>query len=138
LIRENKAIIVESLNIRGMVRNRSITRSIADAAWSSFLRMLQYKTEWYGVTLIAVGQFMPTSKRCHKCGFIYELLTLAEREWTCASCGTTHDRDLNAAKNIKLMGLESIKTPREPRAEPVERSAKVDALKQETPPSRVG
>ncbi|MFX1539336.1 MAG: RNA-guided endonuclease InsQ/TnpB family protein [Promethearchaeota archaeon] len=138
LIRENQAIIVESLNVRAMVRNRRMARSIADAAWYRFLWMLQYKAEWYGVTLIEVGRFDPTSKRCHTCGFINDALTLSDREWKCPACGTTHDRDFNAAQNIKLIGLRSITTPREPREEPVELSALAEALKQETPPFRAG
>jgi len=137
LIRENQAIMVETLNIRGLVRNRRIARSIADAAWSRFLQMLQYKAEWYGVTLIQVGRFAPTSKICHRCGFRNEALSLADREWTCPACKTVHDRDLNAANNIKLMGLISLTTPREPREEPVELSALTEALKQETSPIKV-
>jgi putative transposase len=133
LIRENQAIMVESLNVRGMVRNRRLAQSIADAAWSRFLGMLRYKAEWYGVTLVEVGRFAPTSKRCHRCGHKNEALGLADREWTCAACGTSHDRDLNAAQNIKLMGLWSLRTPREPREEPVELSALAEAVKQEAP-----
>ena len=110
--------------------------SIADAAWSNFLRLLQYKAELYGVTLVEVGRFTPTSKRCHLCGYINDTLRLSDREWTCAECGTSHDRDLNAAQNIKLMGLWSLRTPREPREEPVELSAVAEAVKQEATPFR--
>ena len=138
LIRENQAIIVESLNVRGMLRNRRLAKAISDAAWSSLLTMLQYKAEQYGVTLIAVERFKPTSKLCHICGYKNEGLTISDREWICLGCSTLHDRDINAAKNIKMIGLTSIMTPREPREEPVELSALAEALKQETPPIRAG
>ena len=138
LIRENQAIMVESLNVSGMMQNRHLAKSIADAAWSQFLEMLRYKAEWYGVTLIEVGRFMPTSKRCHECGYIKNGLSLANRVWVCPTCGKSLNRDLNAARNIKLMGLRSLNTPREPREEPVELSALAEASKQEAPPSRAG
>ncbi len=131
LIRENQAIIVESLNVRGLIQNRRLAKSVADAAWSRFMEMVRYKAEWYGVTLIVVGQFVPTSKRCHDCGNLNEGLTLSDRTWTCPACGIQLDRDVNAAKNIKMMGLESLKSPREPRVGPVELSAVAEASKQE-------
>jgi putative transposase len=98
--------------------------------------MLQYKAEWYGVTFVEVEQFAPTSKRCHLCGYINDALGLSDREWTCAECGTSHDRDLKDAQNIKLMGLQSLTIPREPREEPVELSAEAEAVKQEATPFR--
>ncbi len=130
--------MVESLNIRGMIRNRSLAQSIADAAWSGFLAMVRYKAEWYGVTVIAVGRFVPTSKRCHGCDSMNEGLTLSDRVWTCPVCGRFLDRDVNAAKNIKLMGLMSLMAPREPRVGPVELSALAGASKQEAPSVRAG
>ncbi len=133
LIRENQAIIVESLNVFGMMRNRQLAKSIADAAWSKFLKMLRYKAKWYGVTLIAVGRFTPTSKQCHVCGYIKDTLSLSDRVWTCPACGVSLERDLNAAKNIRMMGLRFLITPREPRVGPVELSALAEASKQETP-----
>jgi putative transposase len=138
LIRENQAIMVESLNVRGMVQNHRLAQSINDAAWSNFLRMLKYKAEWYGVTLVEVGQFEPTSKCCHLCGYKNDALLLSDRKWTCAECGTLQDRDLNAALNIKLMGLWSLRAPREPREEPVELSALAEAVKQEAQPFKAG
>jgi putative transposase len=126
--------MVESLNIGGMIRNRSLAKAIADAAWSRFLEMLRYKAEWYGVTLIVVEQFAPTSKRCHDCRYINDELTLSDRIWICPNCGIILDRDVNAAKNIKMMGLQSFMSPREPREEPVELSALAEASKQEAPP----
>jgi putative transposase len=80
LIRENQAIMVESLNVCGMVRNHRLAQSVADAAWSGFLGMLQYKAEWYGVTLVEVERFAPTSKCCHVCGYKNDALGLTDRE----------------------------------------------------------
>ena len=138
LIRENQAIIVESLNVRGLIRNHRLARHISDAAWASFHRMLKYKAEWYGVIFMAVGRFEATNKLCSACGFKYNALTLSEKEWICPKCHKQHDRDFNAAQNIKMIGLRSIKTPREPRVEPVELSALAEASKQETPTFRAG
>ena len=93
-------IAIEDLNIRGMVRNHCLGKSIADAAWSEFFRQLDYKCKWYGKELRRVGRFEPTSKTCNVCGFYYKDLTLGVREWACPCCGTAHDRDVNASKNI--------------------------------------
>jgi putative transposase len=138
LIRENQAIIMESLNVSGMVKNHRLAKRISDAAWSRFLNMLKYKAEWFGVTIIQVGMFEPTSKLCHVCGHKNLNLTLSDREWTCPVCTMHHDRDINAAQNIKMIGLSSIITPREPREEPVELSALAETSKQETPTFKVG
>jgi putative transposase len=138
LIHENQAIVIEHLNIRSMVRNQRLGKSILDAAWSRFICMLKYKANWYGVTLIEVGRFEPTSKCCHSCGTKNNTLNLSDREWKCPTCGMQHDRDINAAKNIRMMGLKSIITPSEPRVEPVELSALAEAMKQETPSSSTG
>ncbi|MDO8125047.1 MAG: RNA-guided endonuclease TnpB family protein [Candidatus Hermodarchaeota archaeon] len=98
LIRENQAIMVESLNVSSMMRIRHLAKSIADVAWSQFLQMLRYKAEWYGVTLVEVGRFVPTSKCCHGCSYINYELSLTNRVWTCPACSMSLDRDLNAAK----------------------------------------
>ena len=132
LIRENQAIMVESLNISGMLKNRRLAQAISDAAWSTFLMMIRYKAEYHGVTVVEVGRFEPTSKRCHNCGAINGNLTLSDRVWTCPTCGRFLDRNVNAAKNIKMMGLMFLIPPREPRVEPAELSAIAEALKQET------
>ncbi|MHA1577043.1 MAG: RNA-guided endonuclease TnpB family protein, partial [Candidatus Thorarchaeota archaeon] len=120
LVVENQAIMVETLNISGMVQNRRLSRAISDAAWSYFFGMLRYKSDLYGMTLVEIGMFEPTTQLCHKCGFKNDTLTLKDREWTCPQCKTEHDRDLNAAKNIKMIGLRTVMTSREPREEPVE------------------
>ncbi len=104
LVRENQAVVVEDLNVRGLVRNRRLSRAIADAGWSELVRMLEYKCAWYGRDLVKVDRFFPSSKTCGACGMIRERLRLDEREWTCAACGATHNRDVNAARNILAAG----------------------------------
>ena len=132
LIRENQAIMVETLNVSGMRRNHRLARAISDAAWSSFLGMLKYKAEAYGVTLIEVGMFEPTSKLCNECGFKNDELTLKDRQWICPKCHTIHDRDINAALNIKMIGFQNYHASGEPGEEPAELSTVVGAKKQET------
>ena len=109
---ENQAttICVEDLNVKGMQRNKHLAYSIADAGINEFYRQLEYKCAWAGKNLIKIDRFAPSSKRCSHCGYVYKRLTLKEREWTCPECGTHHDRDLNAAVNIKHFGLSEQKT----------------------------
>jgi putative transposase len=104
LIRENQTVIVEDLNVRNMVKNHSLARAISDASWSELRRQLEYKAAWYGRTVVAIDRWYPSSKTCSTCGRIVESLPLNVREWTC-QCGATHDRDVNAAKNIQALGL---------------------------------
>jgi putative transposase len=107
LTHENQvnSIVIEDLNVKGMLKNHKLAKSISDCSWSEFVRQLEYKAEWYGKNLIGVGRFEPSSKLCSVCGTINQKLTLADREWTCDGCDTKHDRDVNAAINIKKMGL---------------------------------
>jgi putative transposase len=106
LVSENQAIAVETLNISGMLKNKNLARSISDVGWSEFFRQLEYKCTYYGKTLLKIGRFEPSSKLCSVCGTINRDLTLQDREWTCSDCGTNHDRDINAAINIKKMALQ--------------------------------
>lgn len=108
LIRENQAVCVETLSVQDMVQKgrRSLSRSICDASWATFAGMLEYKADWNGKWLIKIGRFEPSSKMCSCCGQINRELTLADRSWTCVSCASVHDRDINAAKNIKQMALQ--------------------------------
>ncbi|MDM7919288.1 MAG: RNA-guided endonuclease TnpB family protein, partial [Methanosarcina sp.] len=105
LVSENQAIALETLNIKGMVKNHCLAQSISDAAWSSFVTKLEYKAEWFGKTILRIGQFEPSSKVCNVCGYHKSDLTLKDREWTCPDCKTKHDRDINAAINIKKFAL---------------------------------
>ncbi|MFP8884725.1 RNA-guided endonuclease InsQ/TnpB family protein [Streptomyces mangrovi] len=104
LVRENQTIVIEDLTVRNMVKNRSLARAISDAAWSEFRSMLEYKAQWYGREVIAIDRWFPSSKLCSTCGTLRDKMPLNVRTWTC-DCGTTHDRDVNAAKNILAVGL---------------------------------
>lgn len=107
LISENQAIAVESLNVKGMIKNHRLAQAISDAGWSSFLTKLQYKAEWYGKTILRIGTFQPSSKLCSVCGYHNSELILKDREWICPICKTLHDRDINAAINIKQISLNN-------------------------------
>lgn len=100
LVEENQLIAIEDLNVKGMVKNHSLAKSISDAGWSEFTRQLGYKGGWYGCHIGQVDRFFPSSKRHFKCGFIYEGLTLSERQWFCPECQEWVDRDENASRNI--------------------------------------
>lgn len=105
IVSENQTIIIEDLNVGGMLKNHCLAKGIASASWSEFFRMLQYKSDWRGVNLIRIGRFEPSSKMCG-CGYIHRDLKLSDRVWTCPECGSVNDRDLLAANNIKRFGLE--------------------------------
>ena len=102
LVCENQSISAESLNIKGMVKNRKLAKQINDVAWGNFLTMLEYKGDIYGCEVHYVDRFFPSSKRCSKCGYIKQDLTLAIREWECPECKTFWDTDVNAALNLML------------------------------------
>ncbi|MEU4488134.1 RNA-guided endonuclease TnpB family protein [Streptomyces purpurascens] len=104
LVRENQTIVIEDLTVRNMVRNRPLARAISDAAWAEFRSLLEYKAAWYGREVIAVDRFFPSSRLCSACGTLQEKMPLNVRTWTCG-CGTTHDRDTNAACNLLAAGL---------------------------------
>jgi putative transposase len=104
LVRENQTIVIEDLAVRNMVKNGSLARAISDAAWSEFRSMLEYKAQWYGREVIAIDRWFPSSKLCSACGTLQGKMPLHVRTFTC-DCGTTHDRDVNAAKNILAVGL---------------------------------
>lgn len=107
LVRENQAIAIEDLTVRNMLKNHSLARAISDASWSELRSMLEYKTQWYERELLLVDRWFPSSKLCSTpgCAHINEKMPLTVRSWICPSCGTTHDRDVNAANNILAAGL---------------------------------
>lgn len=105
LVRENQVIAIEDLSVRNMVKNHSLARAISDASWAQFRTMLEYKAEWHGRDVVAIDRFYPSSKTCSACGMLQDSMPLNIREWTCPGCGGTHDRDVNAAKNILAVGL---------------------------------
>ena len=90
-----------------MVKNHNLAQAISDAGWSTFVSMLEYKADWYGKNILKIGRFDPSSKTCSNCGTINKELTLKDREWTCSSCSTVLDRDINAAINIKSFALKN-------------------------------
>ena len=110
LIDENQVIAIESLCVKGMIRNHKLAKYIANASWGKFLKLLKYKAEWYGRTILSVDRFAPTSKMCNKCGYIKQDLKLSDRVWTCPRCKTYHDRDINAAQNILELALTTAGT----------------------------
>jgi len=108
ICRENQAVAIEDLNVRGMAKNRCLARSISDAGWGEFRRQLTYKAARYGTRLAVVGRWEPTSKTCSGCGHVKPKLGLSEREYFCEGCGLVIDRDVNAAINICTLGLRGI------------------------------
>jgi putative transposase len=103
-VRENQTLVIEDLTVRNMVTNHTLARAISDAAWRQFRELLEYKADWYSRNLVVIDRWYPSSKLCAACGAIAEKMPLTVRSWTCR-CGTTHDRDVNAARNILAAGL---------------------------------
>jgi len=104
LVRDNDVIVIEDLNVAGMLRNRRLARAIGDCGWGEFRRQLDYKCQRYGRQLVVIDRWYPSSKTCSACGHLLAELILSTRHWTCPSCRARHDRDINAAKNIRAAG----------------------------------
>lgn len=98
---KDTVVIIEDLNIAGMLKNRKLSKAIHNVAWSRFLTYLTYKAKWHDKEIIKVNRFYPSSKLCSHCGFYNKGLTLKERAWQCNQCQTHHDRDQNACLNLK-------------------------------------
>jgi putative transposase len=109
LLNENQVIVMEDLNIKGMLKNHNLAKSIQELSLYDFKNKLKYKSEWYGRDIIEINRFFPSSKLCSCCGFKCETLSLSERTWVCSSCGTKHNRDMNAAINIENEGRRILK-----------------------------
>lgn len=108
LVNENQIICIEDLNVKGMMSNHKLAKSIQELSLYEFRRQLEYKCRWYGRQLIIIDRFYPSSKTCHNCGYIYKDLKLSNREWICPHCGKLIDRDYNASLNILDNGLKQI------------------------------
>ena len=105
LIRENQAVVLENLNVAGMAKNHKLARAIADAGWRLFRTLLESKARMYGREVKIISRWLPTSQSCSACGHQGGKKDLSVRAWRCSACGTEHDRDLNAARNILAAGL---------------------------------
>ena len=133
LIRENQTICLENLGVSNMMKNHCLAQAISDVSWSEFNRMIEYKAEWYGVNILRIGRFAPSSKTC-ECGTINKDLKLSDRIWECKSCGLVNERDVLAARNIKKFALYKENSGQELSVEPVEMSTLVESMKQEAQP----
>ena len=109
IIDNNKAVIVEDLNVKGLLKNSNLSKHIADASWRRFISYLEYKAKLYGRELIKANLFYPSSKLCSVCGYKNEKLKLSDRKWKCPKCGAEHDRDYNATLNLLKEGLKQLK-----------------------------
>jgi putative transposase len=105
IISENQTIILEDLNVKNMMSNHNIAKSIGDCSWGELVRQINYKSNWYGKKVIKIDRYFPSSKTCSNCGYIKDDLTLKDREWDCIKCISHHNRDYNASLNILKQGL---------------------------------
>ncbi|HEX4204657.1 MAG TPA: RNA-guided endonuclease TnpB family protein [Ktedonobacteraceae bacterium] len=101
-------ICLETLNVKGMLKNHCLAKAISDVGWSEFVKQLEYKAEWYGRTVVRIDRWYPSSKTCSACLHVLEELPLDIRSWACPNCGTFHDRDINAAKKVLSVGLTAL------------------------------
>jgi putative transposase len=104
-------IVIEDLAVKNMVGNRRLAKAISDCGWGEFRRQLEYKTARHGRHLVVIDRWFPSSKTCSACGHLLAALSLSTRTWQCPSCGTRHDRDVNAAKNIAAAGRAVARGP---------------------------
>jgi len=107
LCRENQAVVIEDLHVKGMLANDKLARALSDVGFGMIRRQMEYKVKRYGTLLVVADRWYPSSRLCSVCGWKHEALTLRDREWTCPQCGTHHDRDLNAALNLKRLATET-------------------------------
>ncbi|GET35998.1 RNA-guided endonuclease InsQ/TnpB family protein [Microseira wollei] len=111
LVDDSQVIAVENLNVKGLIRNRKLSKSISDVGWGMFVNFLDYKLKKKEGKLVEIGRFFPSSKKCSCCGHIMDEMSLDIRQWVCPSCDALHDRDSNAAKNIRTEGIRIQNSP---------------------------
>ena len=133
LCKENELIAIEDLNIKGMVKNHCLAKSISNQSWYSFITKLEYKSKRYGGKIEKTNRFYPSSKTCSSCGYINQDLTLKDREWICPKCKIKHDRDICASQNIlaQVQRELNLKGCRDYNLKPVELSSIDEVVKQE-------
>jgi len=110
LAKTKSVICIEDINIKNMAKHPSISRSVEDSGYGMFKDMLRYKTIWYGSKLIIIGMYEPSTKTCSNCGYVLKELDMSTRQWVCPNCGISHDRDENASKNIRSIGIRLLNT----------------------------
>ncbi|MGL4882901.1 MAG: RNA-guided endonuclease InsQ/TnpB family protein [Waterburya sp.] len=132
---ESQVVVVENLNIKGMVKNRKLSKAIAQSGWGMFLNFLSYKLEHKGGVLVEIDRFFPSSKTCSNCGHIHKELELKDREWTCQQCSTHHLRDDNASRNIRTEGIRILGLGHSPRGDDVRLEACFEQLSVKRVPS---
>jgi putative transposase len=137
LVRENQTVVIEDLTVRNLLRNGRLARAVSDAAWRDLRTMLEYKCAWYGRDLVVIDRWFPSSKLCGACGTIATKMPLNVREWTC-DCGTLHDRDVNAARNILAAGLAASACGDGVRPQRESSRTGQSSVKQETPRATAG
>ena len=113
MIAKYEGFAMEDLNIKGIMSNHCLSKAVSDCGWFEFKRQLRYKAEWSGKPLVEIDRFTPSSKTCSGCGWINKNLTLKDREFVCLDCGQTMNRDLNAAVNIRNVGMKILRDTQE-------------------------
>ena len=108
IVNENQVVVVENLNVKGMIRNHNLAKAISDVGWGMFVNFVDYKLQQKGGLLVEIDRWFPSSKTCSNCLYQMSEMPLEIREWTCPSCGTHHDRDENASKNIRAEGIRQL------------------------------
>lgn len=129
LVRDNQTLCFEDLNIQGMMKFGGLSQSVFNSGWGAFVRMIEYKCSWQGKNFIKIGKFDPSTKTCSACNTKNQTLSLNDREWVCANCGAYHDRDVNAAINIRNFAIKKSRLDKS--GAPVEMSAIAESEKQE-------
>jgi len=108
LARTKSVVVVEDLNVSGMMKNHSVAGAVAGAGLYEFRRQIEYKGRWYGCQVVVADRFFPSSKTCSACGLVHGGLRLSDRKWSCPECGCVHDRDFNAAVNLENWGVNAL------------------------------